>query len=282
MQLAGGAGRGARRRDLSRLSRGRGALRRGRRGARRRHRQPRHRQGRRADRRASSSAWSCTRKYTIFAEGSRGSLGRQLIARFKLDEGRDPQSYGIGLKELWEVQPERAEPGLVLHTAGWPLDTEHLRRLVPLSPRQQPGRARLRRRPRLREPLAQPVRGVAALEDAPGDPEDARGRQAPRLRRARDHRRRHPQPAEDGVPRRRLRRLRGRLPQREPDQGQPCRDQDRHARRRGGVRRARRRSPARRARRLPGGVREELAARRARAVAQLQAVVQEGPHRSPR
>ncbi len=62
-------------------------------------------------------------KYTIFAEGSRGSLGRQLIARFKLDEGRDPQSYGLGLKELWEVKPERAEPGLTLHTGGWPLDT---------------------------------------------------------------------------------------------------------------------------------------------------------------
>jgi electron-transferring-flavoprotein dehydrogenase len=61
-------------------------------------------------------------KYTIFAEGSRGSLGRQLIARYKLDEERDPQSYGIGLKELWEVKPERAEPGLTLHTAGWPLD----------------------------------------------------------------------------------------------------------------------------------------------------------------
>ena len=50
-------------------------------------------------------------KYTIFAEGSRGSLGRQLIARFKLDEGRDPQSYGIGLKELWEVRPEQARAG---------------------------------------------------------------------------------------------------------------------------------------------------------------------------
>jgi len=61
-------------------------------------------------------------KYTIFAEGSRGSLGRQLIARFKLDQGRDPQSYGIGLKELWEVLPEKATPGLTLHTAGWPLD----------------------------------------------------------------------------------------------------------------------------------------------------------------
>jgi len=61
-------------------------------------------------------------KYTIFAEGSRGSLGRQLIARFKLDAGKDPQSYGIGLKELWEVEPAKAQPGLVIHTAGWPLD----------------------------------------------------------------------------------------------------------------------------------------------------------------
>ncbi|MDQ6629381.1 MAG: electron transfer flavoprotein-ubiquinone oxidoreductase [Pseudomonadota bacterium] len=61
-------------------------------------------------------------KYTVFAEGSRGSLGRQLIERFKLDAGKDPQSYGIGLKELWEVVPDKARPGHVLHTAGWPLD----------------------------------------------------------------------------------------------------------------------------------------------------------------
>jgi electron-transferring-flavoprotein dehydrogenase len=61
-------------------------------------------------------------KYTVFAEGSRGQLGRQLIAKYKLDEGRDPQSYGIGLKELWEVTPENAKPGTVMHTAGWPLD----------------------------------------------------------------------------------------------------------------------------------------------------------------
>jgi electron-transferring-flavoprotein dehydrogenase len=61
-------------------------------------------------------------RYTIFAEGSRGSLGKHLIARFKLDEGRDPQTYGIGLKELWEIDPAKHEPGLVLHTAGWPLD----------------------------------------------------------------------------------------------------------------------------------------------------------------
>ncbi|MET3383262.1 electron transfer flavoprotein-ubiquinone oxidoreductase [Variovorax paradoxus] len=63
-------------------------------------------------------------KYTIFAEGARGQLGRQLIARFGLDAGRDAPSYAIGLKELWEVAPSRAEPGLVVHTAGWPMDRE--------------------------------------------------------------------------------------------------------------------------------------------------------------
>jgi electron-transferring-flavoprotein dehydrogenase len=61
-------------------------------------------------------------KYTIFAEGCRGNLGKQLIAKFRLDDGRDPQAYGIGVKELWEVDPGKHEPGLVLHTAGWPLD----------------------------------------------------------------------------------------------------------------------------------------------------------------
>ena len=61
-------------------------------------------------------------KYTIFAEGSRGHLGKQVIEKYKLDEGCDPQSYGIGIKELWEVDPSRHEPGLVVHTAGWPLD----------------------------------------------------------------------------------------------------------------------------------------------------------------
>ena len=61
-------------------------------------------------------------KYTVFAEGSRGHLGRQLITRFALDDGKDAQSYGIGLKELWEVEPAKHQPGLVVHTAGWPLD----------------------------------------------------------------------------------------------------------------------------------------------------------------
>ncbi|OWT77651.1 electron transfer flavoprotein-ubiquinone oxidoreductase [Achromobacter sp. HZ28] len=63
-------------------------------------------------------------RYTIFAEGSRGQLGRELIARYKLDQNVDPQAYGIGLKELWEVDPAQARPGLVVHTAGWPLDAD--------------------------------------------------------------------------------------------------------------------------------------------------------------
>jgi electron-transferring-flavoprotein dehydrogenase len=61
-------------------------------------------------------------KYTFFAEGCRGHLGRQLEEKLGLRDGADPQVYGIGLKELWEVQPERHKAGLVLHTAGWPLD----------------------------------------------------------------------------------------------------------------------------------------------------------------
>jgi len=63
-------------------------------------------------------------KYTVFAEGARGHLGKQLIARYALDQGRDPQSYAIGIKELWEVDAARAKPGLVVHTAGWPMDEQ--------------------------------------------------------------------------------------------------------------------------------------------------------------
>ena len=63
-------------------------------------------------------------KYTLFAEGARGHLGKQLIAKFALDKDADPQSYGIGIKELWEVEPSKSKPGLVVHTAGWPLESD--------------------------------------------------------------------------------------------------------------------------------------------------------------
>ena len=63
-------------------------------------------------------------KYTIFAEGSRGHLGKELIKKFNLDEGKNPQQYGIGLKEIWEVSDEQHQEGLVMNTAGWPLDNK--------------------------------------------------------------------------------------------------------------------------------------------------------------
>lgn len=61
---------------------------------------------------------------TLFAEGARGHLGKQLIAKYSLDSNADPQSYGIGLKELWEIPAEKSRPGRVVHTAGWPLSSD--------------------------------------------------------------------------------------------------------------------------------------------------------------
>lgn len=61
-------------------------------------------------------------KFTVFAEGCRGHLGKELISKFDLDKDRDPQHYGIGLKELWDIDPEKHNPGLVIHGSGWPLE----------------------------------------------------------------------------------------------------------------------------------------------------------------
>jgi electron-transferring-flavoprotein dehydrogenase len=61
-------------------------------------------------------------KYTVFAEGCRGHLGKELIEKFKLDEQSSPQHYGLGFKEIWDIDPAKHQPGLVVHTAGWPLD----------------------------------------------------------------------------------------------------------------------------------------------------------------
>ena len=96
-----------------------GAQRRGRRHRDRRHgRRPR----RRAEGRRSPAAWSCAPSTRLFAEGARGHLTKALIARFGLDRDREPPKFGIGLKELWQVAPDRHRPGLVQHTFGWPLD----------------------------------------------------------------------------------------------------------------------------------------------------------------
>jgi electron-transferring-flavoprotein dehydrogenase len=69
------------------------------------------------------AGYELTAPYTIFAEGVRGNLGEQLIDRFNLRENADPQHYGIGFKEVWEVDPDKHDEGLVVHTAGWPLDS---------------------------------------------------------------------------------------------------------------------------------------------------------------
>ena len=63
-------------------------------------------------------------KVTVFAEGCRGHLGKELIKKFELDKNKDPQQYGIGFKEIWEVEDSKHEEGLVMHTAGWPLDNK--------------------------------------------------------------------------------------------------------------------------------------------------------------
>ncbi len=63
-------------------------------------------------------------KYTVFAEGARGHLGKQLIEKFKLDADKDAQTFAIGIKELWEIPADKAKPGLVVHTAGWPLNDD--------------------------------------------------------------------------------------------------------------------------------------------------------------
>jgi electron-transferring-flavoprotein dehydrogenase len=63
-------------------------------------------------------------KYTLFAEGCRGHLGKQLEAKFNLRADADPQTYGLGIKELWEVKPEQFKSGLVIHSAGWPLQSD--------------------------------------------------------------------------------------------------------------------------------------------------------------
>ena len=63
-------------------------------------------------------------KVTVFAEGCRGHLGKELIKKFELDKGKDPQQYGIGFKEIWEIDEKKHDEGLVMHTAGWPLDNK--------------------------------------------------------------------------------------------------------------------------------------------------------------
>ncbi len=175
-------------------------------------------------------------KYTFFAEGARGHLGKQLLARFKLMDGRDPQTWGTGIKEVWEIDPAKHKQGLVIHTAGWPLDHStygggwmyHFENnqvsiglVVGLG---------------YTNPYLEPFQ-ESALEDASRDPQVPGRRQARGLRCARDQCQRPAEPAQARVPGRRTDRLRRRLSQRAAHQGLARGDQERDAGRRGRLRR---------------------------------------------
>ena len=127
-------------------------------------------------------------KYTLFAEGARGSLTKQLIAKFSLDAGSEPPKFGIGLKEVWQIDPARHQKGLIQHSFGWPLDNSTgggsflyhyddnlvaVGFVVHLN---------------LRRSVSVAVRRIPALQDPSGDPHPVRGRQAAGLWRARHHR----------------------------------------------------------------------------------------------
>ena len=170
-------------------------------------------------------------KYTLFAEGCRGHIGKQLINRFQLNANVDPQHYAIGIKELWDIDPAKHEQGLVVHTAGWPLNDEntggsflyHLENnqvvvglIVDLS---------------YSNPHLSPFDEFQRYKHHPVIKQYRRAANA-FLRRPR-HRQRWPElPAEDGLQRRRTDRLRRRYPELRQDQGQPHRDEVRHAGRR--------------------------------------------------
>ena len=212
-------------------------------------------------------------KYTLIAEGARGSLTKRLTARYGLDLGRDPQKYGIGIKELWQVEPLRHRCGLVQHTFGWPLDNRtgggsflyHLDDnlvsvgfVVHLN---------------YKNPHLSPFAGIPEVQEPPGDRAVVLGRKATGLWRAGDHRGRVPVGAEADVSGRRAHRLRGRVRQRAAHQGQPQRNPLRHGG--GGTCRSgdRRRPGARRSCRLRRRVADIGDRSRPQARAQRQAAV---------
>ena len=108
-------------------------------------------------------------RYTFFAEGARGHLTKELKRIFELDADSEPQVYGIGLKELWDIDPDKHVPGRVIHTQGWPLDDAWGGGFLYHQANGQVALG-LRRRAQLPQSLALAVRGVPALEAASGDP----------------------------------------------------------------------------------------------------------------
>ena len=185
-------------------------------------------------------------KYTIFAEGSRGHLGKQIIAKYQLDAGKDPQSYGLGIKELWEIDPARHKPGFVMHTAGWPMDSKtyggafmyHMEdnKVTLVGFVVGPGLCQ--------NPWLSPFEEFQRFKTHPNirwyfEGDESKGIKSRPSAWAYGARAITAggmlEPAQAGVPRRRAGRLRSRFLERQPHQGQPRRHQDRHVGRRSRV-----------------------------------------------
>ena len=177
-------------------------------------------------------------KYVLIGEGVRGSLAKRLIATSSSTRIAQPQKFGIGMKELWEVKPENLKPGLVQHTIGWPLGNNTgggsfmyhfgdnyvaIGLVVHLN---------------YKNPWLSPFEEFQRFKHHPDVAKYLRGRRAHLVWRARHHRGRLAVDAEADLPGRRADRLLGRLREPAAHQGQPQRDEDRHA---GGRSRIRRR-----------------------------------------
>ncbi len=105
-------------------------------------------------------------KVVILAEGPRGSLTKQLVNKFDLAKNANPQTYGVGVKELWEVPAGRIAPGEVIYTLGWPLTTERIRRRLDLWRQRQRRLARFRHWTRLSRPAPRPAARAAGIQEA--------------------------------------------------------------------------------------------------------------------
>ena len=157
-------------------------------------------------------------KYTFLAEGARGHLTKRLTEIFGLRDESGPQIFGLGIKELWEVPPEKHKPGRVIHTQGWPLTDAWGGGFLY---HQDNGQVALGFVVALdyKNPVSFAVRGNAAVEDPPGDPGRDRGRAAAVLWRPGDQRGGPAGHSQAGIPRRRVDRLFGGLSQRAAHQG---------------------------------------------------------------
>ena len=215
-------------------------------------------------------------KQTIFAEGCRGSLTKTLFERFRLHDGADPQTYGIGIKELWEVQPELHQPGSITHTVGWPVDTAtyggsfmyHLENnqvvvgyVIGLD---------------YQNPYLSPFEEFQRFKTHPAIRKVFEGGR--RLSYgARADRGRPAKPAAADLPRRPIGGRYRRFPQRAQDQGHPYRDAVGDAGGGGGVRAAGRGTAGARSQRLQPEIQAKLAARGVAPGAQYPALLPLGP-----